>query len=161
MLDNLSHSEEENAATKSEALALFKKMKKFETVLHIVIWDKLLQRLHQSSVELQKVSTNISQVSLLYQSLIDFTQSVRNNFTLYEKLAEELCGQNQSYETLRIKKTPKSKDLDTLNASEAQLTSREQYIIMCHYALCDSLISHLSDRQKMYETITKKFIFFN
>lgn len=157
VLDCLSKAEEENVSTKSEASGLHKKMKKFETALNIIVWDTLLQRLYLTSIELQKVSTNLSQIVPLYHSLIDFTQYVRDNFTLYEKLAEELCDEKQSYEIFRIKKTPRSKDPYTLNTAEVQLSSREQYISMCHYALCDSLISHLSTRNETYKILSNKF----
>lgn len=157
VLASLSTSEEENAPTKSEAATLCKKMKKFETALNIIIWDTVLQRLNQTSIELQTTDLNLSEVGPLYQSLIDFTQTVRDNFIVYEKLAEELCGENHSYENFRKTKIPRSKDLCALNAPEVQLTAREQYISMCHYALCDSLISHLFDRKKVYEIVTEKF----
>lgn len=92
----------------------------------------------------------------LYTSLIDYTQSVRDNFEEYESTAKKLCD-SPNYESTRRKFTPKSKDPDALNSAEVQLAPREIFITRIHYAICDSLISHLTMRKRPYEDLTEKF----
>ena len=72
ILTKLSADDNENSSTRSEAEVLNKKLQKFETALNIVVWDTLLQKLHETSIELQKSTINLTRVVPPYQSLIDF-----------------------------------------------------------------------------------------
>lgn len=156
-LSSLATNTDENACTKSEASVLFKKIQKFETILSIIVWDTLLQRLHQTNVDLQKSSLNLAKVVKLYQSLIDFTQQVRNNFDMYEKLARDVCEDDRDYEVSRKKIPPRSKDPEVLNSKEAEMTPREAYKVKFYFAVCDELIAHLSRRMEPYKHVLKKF----
>lgn len=155
-LSVLSTCKDQNAVTRCEASGLIKKLKQFETALNIIIWDTLLQRLNKTNIELQKPSLNLLNVAPLYQSLIDFTQTVRDNFVLYENIAREIC-ETPEYELVRVKKVPKSKDPHTIESAAVQMTPRDTYIRNNHYVICDSLISHLTTRKLPYEDIAHKF----
>ena len=123
------------------------------------MWDTLLQRLNKTSIDLQKTSFNLNKVTKLYKSLIEFTQNVRDNFDVYEKLAKDMCTDEQDYEVSRKKVPPRSKDLhaSSPSSSEIQMTPRETYKINVYFAICDSLIAHLNIRMKPYKCVIKKF----
>lgn len=160
-LTSLSTDNEQNASTILEASSLHKKLQKFETVLNIVVWDTLLQRLNQTSIELQKPTLNILLVGPLYRSLIDFTQTVRDNFSMYENEAKSMCGDEVAYcESVRKKVIPKSKDPHAIHNDDVCMTSRETYIFKNHFPICDSLISHLTSRKLPYDELAKKFACF-
>lgn len=89
ILAKLSCDNNENSCTILEAGGVIKKFLKIETVFNIVLLDTLLQRLHVIYIDLQKSTTNLTQVIPLYHSLMAFTQYARDNFDQYEKLAEK------------------------------------------------------------------------
>ena len=153
----LSSDDNENCSTKSEAEAILKKLKKFETVMNIVVWDTLLQRLHETNSELQKSNLNLMQVSPLYESLVAFTQNVRDNFEHYEKLAQEICNVEVDYEVSRKKIKSKSKDPHAINSNGVDLTPRELYKNNTFNSICDALIVQLTGRKDPYDNIIKKF----
>ena len=138
-LSSLTTNDDENPSTKSEASVLLKKLQKFENILNIVVWDTLLQRFNKTSIDLQKTSFNLNKVTKLYKSLIEFTQNVRDNFDVYEKLAKDMCTDEQDYEVSRKKVPPRSKDLhaSSPSSSEIQMTPRETYKINVYFAICD------------------------
>lgn len=103
---------------------------------------------------------NLSQLVPLYQSLIDFSQFVRDNFDLYEDATRKICGENITYAEIRKKVPPRSKDLQAIHSDEVQMTARQAYISNIHYVICDVLISHLSQRKEPYTEIANKFACF-
>lgn len=157
ILQDLSNDRDQKASTRLEAASLHKKLLKTETVLNVIIWDTVLQRINKTSKLLQDSSANIGQFSSLFHSLIQFVKNVRENFDLYEKEAMDLLPVPLSYEATRKKFTPRSRCLDDVSNSEVQFEPRDKFIKMCHYVLCDSLISELSIRKEPYDRLSAKF----
>lgn len=154
-LRHLESDEDQTASTRNEARALLKKLLKLETIINTVVWDVILQRLNQASKLFQSVG-KLEMVSPIFKSLIEFIQSVRNDYEKYEKEALEIFPEN-AYEVKRKKVLPRNKFLDDGQAPEVDLQPRDKFITSCHYVLCDSLISSLTSRKIPYENLMKKF----
>lgn len=95
-------------------------------------------------------------VSLIFKSLIEFIQSVRNDYEKCEKEAFKIFPEND-YEVKRKKVLPRNRFLDDGKAPEVDLQPRDKFITSCHYVLCDSLISGLTSRKIPYENLMEKF----
>lgn len=155
-LNNISSNNEENAATRHEAGSLHSKLSKFETALLTVIWDTILQRINKTSKTLQSSSIDISTVVPLYESLIQFINSVRENLNEYEEEAKLLVN-GETYSIKRKKQI--SKRLDSNCDTECHLSPKEAFRVNCHNIICDSLLVQLHKRMEAYSKLEQKFGF--
>ena len=67
-------------------------MEQLEYAILTVIWNTILQRFTACSKALQSISIDFRTAVTLYESLLVFIQSVRDNFNEYEKLAIDLVN---------------------------------------------------------------------
>ena len=80
----------------------------------------------------------------LYESLLAFIQSVRDNFDEYEKLTIDLVNcvnGNASYRDETNRRKSRKKFFDESNSEDAVgtttvITARQQYIVETYYASC-------------------------
>lgn len=157
-LHTLEENDDEKASVKHEAKALRKKLEKFETAILLVVWDTILQRLNISNKTTQSTTCNISVLKPLHDSLIDFVQSVRDNFEQYEEEASKLA--KKEYELKRKIRKPKNKFLDDCqNDNSVVLTGRDSFKTQCFYVICDALLSELHKRRAAYLEIQNRFGF--
>lgn len=131
-LEDISQYLNQNPTTQNEARQLLSKLKKKETGVLTTVWNSILQRINIANKDLQSSKINVSAIVPLYTSLIDFIQSVRENFTMYEEEAFSL-NITSDYSLKRKVKVPKSKHLDYTNSPCTDLTSRENVIINTCY----------------------------
>lgn len=156
-LSELAGNENETSMTRKEAQSLHDKLNKKETVISIVVWDTILQRLNAANKIVQDTSVNLSKLPDLIQSLIDFMQFVRENFDDFEKEAQLMAPNVTEYTVSRKRTVPKNKWLDEKNTPGVIFTPRESFIFSCHYELCDNIITHLRRRKEPYSKLVKKF----
>ncbi len=142
----IEENENEKAATRHEAKALRKKIGKFEIAVLIVVWDTVLQRLNSVNKSIQTSTGNISVLNNLYDSLISFIQSVRDNFIHYEEEAS-------SFVPIEYEQKRKNK------SSDINLTARQSFITLCIYVMCDALLTELNKRKSAYSEIQNRFGF--
>lgn len=155
-LHNISLNDEETAATRHEAGSLCSKMWKFETALLTIIWDTILQSINRTSKTLQNSSLDISSLVPLYNSLIQFINTVRENLNEYEEEAKILVD-GETYSVQRKKNI--SRRLDSNCETECHLSPKEAFRINCHNVICDSLIVQLRKRMEAYSNLEQKFGF--
>lgn len=104
-MHNISSNDEETAATRHEAKSLYLKMCTFKTASLSIIWGTILQRINKTSKTLQSSSIDISSLVPLYDSLIQFINTVRGNLNEYEVKAETLFnGETYRYSVQRKRK---------------------------------------------------------
>jgi hypothetical protein len=65
-------------------------MNKLETAYMTVFWSDILHKFNKTSFLLQSVVIDISTVVSLYNSLIEYVQTLRSMFNDYEKLAKAM-----------------------------------------------------------------------
>lgn len=82
----------EKATTINEARSILNKLDSLETAFMTVLWGCLLDRLNKASKQLQSVNINVSVIVDIYDSLIEYTKSLRNPiiFNEYENKAKLL-----------------------------------------------------------------------
>lgn len=157
LLYNISEDENESPTTRLEARNLHSKFSKFETALLAVIWDTILQRINMVHKTLQHSTGDLSSLLPLYESLIDFVHSVRNEFDTYETEALTLVEKNVTYCIQRKKNI--SKRLDDAPQNESILSPKEYFKFMCHNVICDTLVTQLKIRMEAYKKIHERFGF--
>ncbi|XP_050066902.1 zinc finger MYM-type protein 1-like [Aphis gossypii] len=89
-LEDIRQDLNQNPITQNEARQLLSKLKKKETGVLTTVWNSILQRINSVNKDLQSSKINVSAIVPLYTSLIDFIQSIRENFTTYEEEASSL-----------------------------------------------------------------------
>lgn len=67
-----------------EAKELHKKLKKKEVGITTIVWNTILQRINNTSIDLQKSTINLFVIVSVYESLITFIHDVRNSFDNFE-----------------------------------------------------------------------------
>ena len=67
-----------------EAKELHIKLKKKEVGITTIVWNTILQRINNTSIDLQKSTINLSVIVSVYESLIAFIHDVRNSFDNFE-----------------------------------------------------------------------------
>lgn len=85
VLNNIYENENEKPQYRVESNNLLKQLKKKETAVFTCIWNSILSRINESSIQLQSTTRNFSNIIPIYNSLIIYIQSVRDNFNLYEE----------------------------------------------------------------------------
>ncbi|KAJ8938652.1 hypothetical protein NQ314_011391 [Rhamnusium bicolor] len=153
MEENLS----EKAAVRAEASGI-KQLNRFEFAFMCVFWEAILERFHKTNLKLQSIDIDSSDVALLYASLIDFVQSLRNEnmFNTYVSKATEFAEESYEYDRQRkCKLFP-----GDFREDEIVLTGREKLKVDSFYAILDKIIVELKKRSTAYENIFSKFSLF-
>ncbi|KAG8451639.1 hypothetical protein GDO86_003726 [Hymenochirus boettgeri] len=148
------------ASVRHEASALSDHLNKFETVIMLVVWGNILDRLHATSKSLQSTQICLNEVVILYRSLIDYVQKMRDSFDTWEAEAKELTS-DQVYSAEK-KRERKSKTFhDDPKTAEQRFTPREKFIFGTFNVIIDSLLVHLRKRNEAYELLNKRFEILN
>lgn len=96
---------DEKPVTRSEALSIFKSFNCLENCLLALVWNDILDRFNAVNKVLQSANTILHTVVEMYQSLINFVNTMRTNFDQYEKKAVEKSNVKEySRETSRRRK---------------------------------------------------------
>lgn len=118
-----------------------------------------MQRINNTSIDLQKSTVNLSIVVSVYESLIAFIHDVRNSFDTFE-LEFKSLHINPEFCDIRKKQPPKSRMLDDIaNNPGVNMSKNQDSIVNTLYVLCDRLISELVKRNHAYKLLEQKFGF--
>ena len=80
-LVTLASDDSQKPETKVEAQGLTKSIQTLETSLLTVIWQKILERFHKTTIILQGASMDLNSATALLKGLVVFIQSLRTNST--------------------------------------------------------------------------------
>lgn len=150
----------EKPVTRSEALGIFKNFNCLESCFIALVWNNILDRFNAVSKTLQSANADLSTVVELYQSLIKFIDTMRMNFSLYEKKATEKCGiKEYSRDTSRRRKRKIPYDCQKNDNDENLLSGSDDMRINVFYVILDSLLADLNKRIVCYTGLNNKFGF--
>lgn len=105
----------------------------------VSVWGDVLKRFNVTSKKLQEVKIDLKTVSSFYNSLIKYTEELRNHFDLYEKKGFEKCG-IQEYKYISSRKKKRKLVFGESRDAEAQLSLREKFRSQIFITIMDSLI---------------------
>ncbi|XP_041432322.1 zinc finger MYM-type protein 1-like [Xenopus laevis] len=145
-----------------EAKSLLGKLNHFETAILLVVWGNILERLNATSKTLQNTKICLSEVVILYNSLIAYVQIIRDSFDTYELEAKKLT-RDHTYagEGKRLKKRKTFADESPFDDVNQHMSARNKFITETFYVLTDSLIAELKRRNQCYECLNNRFDIFN
>ncbi|XP_067130448.1 zinc finger MYM-type protein 1-like [Centruroides vittatus] len=154
-LRHFSSNIDEKPLTRSEAADLHKKLDTFEYVLLLTIWEKILERIDASNKTLQQKDESLNTAVLIYDSLIDFIQTVRDDFDNLEKEAEKV--KDIAYTNDNKRQKIRKLFHDEIPEHEIRFSGKEHFKVNIFFVVCDSLISNIKKRSEGYKTINNKF----
>ncbi|XP_022178978.1 uncharacterized protein LOC111039694 [Myzus persicae] len=138
---------------------LLRKLQSLEMGIMVSVWSDVLERFNVTSKKLQEVKIDLKTVLSLYNSLIKYSEELRNNFDLYEQKGFEKCGIKE-YKDISSRKKKRKLAFGETRDAEAKLTPRDKFRSQIYISIMDSLIFELNKRMSAYEEINKKFSFF-
>ena len=86
---------------------LSKRVKELETSILLQASNTILERINNTSEQLQKKGLSLNSPIHLFESLLTFIKSLRDHFDDFEMMATEMCG-NSSYKN-DVKRNRKGK----------------------------------------------------
>lgn len=89
-LQTINEDSSQKSQTRSEAKVIFDKLNCLETCIMSKLWAFLLKRLNAVSIKLQSVQIDLGTVVELYDSLLKFFETTRDQFDFFESAAIEV-----------------------------------------------------------------------
>ena len=131
----------------------------FEICLLCVLWDKILERFDATSKTLQKIEIELATCVHLYESLLEFVRSLRNdetfeNFEEMAKLLVEDYNYRAEHQRSRIRKRYFEE-----TTTEIVMSPRQNFKTTTFYSILDSLTTELMKRKEVYCKLQNKFGF--
>lgn len=146
----------EKSIIKNRARGLRIRLERLESAIMASVWFVLLDRFNATSQKLQGVSTSMSDVLDLYESLIKLIEDTRSNFQLYEDRAKEISV-NQQYERDIQRRGTRTRRSDETSEGEINFDGRAHFRINTFNVILNQLDSDLRERYIGYKNIYKKF----
>lgn len=106
-LEEFENDKLEKPQTRCEAKCLLRKLQSLEIGIMVSVWSDVLERFNVTSKKLQEVKIDLKTVLSLNNSLIKYSEELRNNFDLYEKKGFEKCGIKENKDISSRKKKRK------------------------------------------------------
>lgn len=126
-----------------------------------IFWTNILDRVNKTSKKLQSIDIDLITVVELYQSLIHYVESLRNedSFKIFEDIAIKKSG-IKNYNDHNKRKRKRKIHVDENNDNEVVFSERDYLIINTYYVILDKLSYELKRRKLAYDELVKKFFFF-
>ena len=133
-------------------------MNKPETALMTVLWGSILSRVNAVSKKLQREDANLQLVVDLYESLISYTASLRNDFCIVIEEAQKLSGNTFNETISRKRKRMRFSDESDDDIEEESPPQREQHFqTNVFYRIVDRLNLELNERKRAYDKVSDNF----
>src|SRR5215469_16775289 len=154
----ISNDVNEKPKTRCEASGYLQQIQRLETAILSILWGDLLSRFNLTSQKLQSTYVDLSTVAKLYESLIEYVTSIRDEFEIYENGALEKAGIAEYEDQTRREK--KRKLLAGENRyNETELSDGISFKTNTYLVILDRLISELTRRKEVYSLLSARFDF--
>lgn len=154
----ISNDENEKPKTRCEASGYLQQIQRLETAILSILWGDLLSRFNLTSKKLQSTYVDLSTVAKLYESLIEYVNSIRDEFEIYENGALEKAGIAEYEDQTRRKKKRKLLAGETRD-NETELSGGIAFKTNTYLVIVDRLISELTRRKEVYSLLSARFDF--
>lgn len=124
------------------------------------VWNKLLTRINETNLTLQKKNIDLETVVNLYDSLIEFVNYLRNSDEVFTEIEEE--GEKLSHCTFYqydTKRKPIRKRQYLEPDNEVTLNGSNNFKFQTFYVILDVLNAELVKRKVSYQEINNNFNF--
>ena len=155
-LVTLASDDSQKPETKVEAQGLTKSIQTLETSLLTVIWQKILERFHKTTIILQGASVDLNSATALLKGLVVFIQSLRTRFDIFEQRAKSNSACVDYYKSSRIRSgNPKY----GIYPEDTSISSRNKFLNSTFFVVIDKLEAELMFRLKAYQDVSNRFGF--
>lgn len=150
---------DEKPNTRLEAKNLNEKLNLLENAIMVYFWNKILERFNETNKKLQTVNIDLGTVILLYDSLYNFVNTLRDSFDMFETEAINLC-KNESYQH-DIRREKRRKLQFGEKQEDSALNGKDNFRVEVFLPLIDKLKVELSRRRESYIEINAEYGFLN
>ena len=158
-LEEIHTEEDEKPEAKHEAGILASDMDRLEIGILAALWHQILQRFHRTSQALQSADQDLNSAVALFESLIEFVQSLRTRFEEFEAEGKKLSECNQyAEEGKRVRKRNRRYE-EPGSVPELLQTPADKFRTGTFLVIIDSLDAELQKRLSAYAIIAGRFGF--
>ena len=158
-LEEIHTEEDEKPEAKHEAGILASDMDRLEIGILAALWHQILQRFHRTSQALQSADQDLNSAVALFESLIEFVQSLRTRFEEFEAEGKKLSECDQyAEEGKRVRKRNRRYE-EPGSAPELLQTPADKFRTGTFLVIIDSLGAELQKRLSAYAIIAGRFGF--
>jgi len=144
---------------RNKAEGLVAIMRRLETPILAVSWDRLVRRAHKTNIVLQRTDMDLNTATALLESLVEFLRETREKYSDMEEHGIKLEGTNlYRDEHCRIRKLKRKYDT-AKSVSEALLTPAEAFKTSIFILIDDTLKEVPRKRREAYKTVCTRFGF--
>lgn len=148
----------EKPATRSEANGLKNNLQKPTSIILLNLWAVILERFEVSSQKLQNVNTSIKDVVHIYESLIEFLNTQRNQFDFYKEQSIIMTGQDDfSFDVSSKRPVKRTIHFDENLENETLFTPEMKFKVDTFFFIIDKLMAELQRRKEAYKCIYDRF----
>jgi hypothetical protein len=152
--------ESKNAKERGDAMNLRKQVEKFEFVIFLVIWEKILVAINKASVELQGKQMDLSRAATLLSMAHGELQFLRVSWENIVLTAQALAGvwnTNSTFTQVRARRAPVFHD--ELTPGDRINDNEERFKVQIFYPIVDTALQQLEWRFKGQKEVTDLFSF--
>jgi len=155
-LQKIGSDDQQNGTTRHEANCLATSMDTLETAFLSDFWNRVLSRYNETSIKLQSSTCDLKLAIDLLQSLLAFTDDLRNRFDDIERRAIDISGHSEYLSaTARRRKRPKQSDDG--QAADTVLQGKDKFRIETFIVIINQLQSSLQVRTDAYKEVRDVF----
>lgn len=159
-VEEIAHSKNEKPSVKAEAMGLLGKFNLLETGILTSFWSDVLEKCDKASKTLQTVDIDLSATTAIFESLIGYFKSLRDQFDKYEERGKQLSKiMEYNKDKKRIQK--RKLQFGETDENETNFDGKSDMRINAFLAIIDRLDQELKKRLTAYMEIEKKFGFLN
>lgn len=144
--------DQQNRTTRHEANCLATSMDTLEMAFLSVFWSSILSRYNETSIKQQSTACDLKLATDLLESLLTFSNDLRNRFDDFEQTAIVVSGSSDCMSvTYRRRKRPRR--LDEMQGTDVVLQGKDKFRIETFLVIINQLQSSLKLRIDAYREV--------
>ena len=147
----------QNGTTRHDADCLASSMDNLENAFLSDLWNVILTRYNDTSVQLQSTKCDLELAIDLMESLDSFTNDLRNRFDEFEARAIDTSGTADYLSLVSRSQKRNTRYDDSTGSAEVRLTGRDKFRIETFMVVIDQLQSSLRKRIDAYSHVRDVF----
>lgn len=147
---------QQNGMTRHEANSLASSMDSLEIGFLSDFWNRLLCRYNDTSTKLQSSTCDLKLAVDLLESLLRFTDDLRNRFDDIELRAIDISGASE-YASVAARRRKRTRRFDDGQAADTVLQGKDKFRIETFIVIINQLVSSLRQRIDAYRAVHDVF----
>lgn len=141
-----------------EAECIADKIQTFEFVFMLVLWSDILNNFRATSKALQSEEIDLETCALMYSSLENLLDEMRDKFEVFENKARSILPETD-YANVASRVRRRTRQPNDGNAPEVVLNPRDYFRVNGFLVIIDTLKIEINGRAQVYLEVSKRFSF--